>query len=117
MVSLRRLLLALLLLPASAAPAFAGCSYGDQSLPGHLAPGEQDTRSFTINGRAILTVSGATDSDGNPVELLVSFPGQCQERGAPTVSCTVDTYGVVRAHVYNPSYRRVIYDWVCSSIY
>ena len=117
MHSVRCLLLALLLVPAAATSASAGCVYGNQSLPGHLGPNQQSVRSFTINGRAIVTVSGATDIAGNPVELLVSFPGHCQERGAPTVSCTVDTYGVVEAQIYNPSYRRVVYDWVCSSIY
>jgi hypothetical protein len=116
MLSILRVSSALLLIALGVAPAFARCSFGSQSLPGNIPPGVEDYRSFTVQGGALLTVAGATDRWGNPVSLLVSFPGHCLERSAPTVSCTVHAFGQVEAIIYNPSGAYVQYTWVCTSL-
>ena len=111
-----RLLLALMMAPALAVPAFAGCARGDNSIPGSIGPGQtDDSRSYTVDGTAILTVSGASDETGSPVDLDVSFPGYCRQRSDPTISCTVSANEVVNAVISNPTRRQVTYNWVCSS--
>ena len=106
-------ILACVLYPVSAV---AGCVHGNNSISGSIGPGQTDnSRSYTVDGTAILTVSGATDSNGDPVDLRVSFPGHCQQRSGPTVSCTVSDDDVVNAVIKNPGSRQVTYDWVCSS--
>jgi hypothetical protein len=100
-----------------AAPSFAGCARGDNSLPGSIGPGQSDdSRSYTIDGTAILTVSGASTASGDAVDLRVTFPGFCRQRSGPTISCTV-TAGdeVVNAVIFNPSNYQVTYRWVCTS--
>ena len=117
MQSLLRIVMVSLLFPLGAVPAFAVCARGDNSLPGSIGPGQtDDTRSYTIDGRAILTVAGAVDVAGAPVNLRVSFPGYCQERSGPTVSCTVNGYGVVNVVIHNPTSRQATYTWVCTSL-
>jgi hypothetical protein len=117
MHSLLRVAFVALLLPLGVVPASAFCARGDNSIPGSIGPGQTDgTRSYTINGRAILTVAGAVDVSGNPVSLIVTFPGFCQSRSGPTVSCTVSTYGVVNVVITNPTGRQATYTWVCTSL-
>jgi len=111
-----RVLLASMVVSAFAVPALAGCAFGNNSIPGSIGPGQtDDSRSYTINGTAILTVSGANDETGSPVDLRVSFPGHCKQRSGPTVSCTVTAFEVVNAEITNPTRRQVTYNWVCAS--
>ena len=117
-LSIMRILLALLLVPAGAAPVFADCAFGDNSLPGSIGPGQRDrSRSYTIEGRAVLTVAGAVDAAGEPVDLVVGFPDHCRPREGPTVSCTVEDYGVVNVVIINRGWRQATYKWVCTSLY
>ena len=104
------------LAPALAVPAFAGCAKGDNSIRGSIGPRQtDDSRSYTIDGTAILTVSGATAETGEAVDLRVSFPGYCRQRSGPTVSCTVAADEVVNAIITNPTRYQVTYNWVCTT--
>ncbi len=114
---MKRIFLGLLICCGSAPTAFAECARGANSIGGSIGPGQVDaSRSYTIEGRALLTVAGATDVNGKPVDLQVSFPGYCQPRVGPTVACTVVAYGQVNARIENLSGRQAVYNWVCSGI-
>jgi len=99
------------------AAAFAECAHGNNSLGGSIGPGQVDSsRSYTIEGRALLTVAGAKDANGNPVDLQVSFPGHCQPRVGPTIACTVTAFGSVNVIIENLSGRQALYNWVCAGM-
>lgn len=70
---------------------------------------------FTVDGHAVLTISGAHFGNGGTAQLRASFPGHCRQRTGSTISCTVDVDGTrkVKMHVYNPNGRKVYYDWLC----
>jgi hypothetical protein len=114
--------LKLLVLTVLVAPLFsgtataAGCKFGKNGklvFLKVLEPNATDaSRSFTINGTALLAVADAK------VPLAVSFSGAdgCQERTAPTVACTVRGSGEVKATIKNPTGERVTYLWVCMDL-
>jgi hypothetical protein len=96
----------------------AGCKFGNKVLPGVLAANATDnSRSFTINGTALLAVAGAKDRVG-PVDLDVTFsgPAGCRERSAATVGCMVTGSREVKATIKNPKGERVTYFWVCTGL-
>lgn len=102
-------------MPLLTGSALAACAFGNKTLPGSIGPGQTDaSRNFTVNGSAILTVSGARTASGAPVQLLVSFPGYCAERVGPTIACTVNANGVVGVVISNPTGQQATYNWVCT---
>lgn len=100
-----------------AGPAQAYCAGDTTNVPDKPIKGNAWDRTgyFTVDGSAVLTVSGAHFGNGKTARLKVSFPGQCRQRTGSTISCTVDVNGTrkVRMHVYNPNSRKVYYDWLC----
>ena len=114
--------LKLVALAALVAPLFsesataAGCARGNNALIGSLGARENETRSYTINGTALLAVAGAKDQRGDAAGLDVSIPG-CIARTAPTVACTVKASDrEVEATIRNPHRERVTYYWVCAGL-
>ena len=96
--------------------AYADCTYGDLQRPGSIGPYQtDDSRSFTVNGAALLTVANAHDDLGNAADLEVTFPDQCKTRVGPTISCTVHGDGEFNAIIKNPGGQQVIYVWLCTS--
>ncbi|HKZ97266.1 MAG TPA: hypothetical protein VJ045_09820 [Hyphomicrobiaceae bacterium] len=96
----------------------AGCKFGNKVLSKVIGSNAtDDSRSFTINGTALLAVAGAKDRVG-PVDLDVTFsgPGGCREKSGPTVGCTITGSREAKATIKNPKGERVTYFWVCTSL-
>lgn len=112
------LLLGGLLLATGAGEASAGCAYGDQQLPGSIGPGQTDnSRSYTVDGKAMLSVTAATYPNGDPAQLTVTYNGHRFKRTGGTVACTVTAYGdEVFVSISNHNSNQVFYTWVCTSL-
>jgi hypothetical protein len=109
-------LAALLFSPPATA---AGCRNGNDVRSGVIGSGAtDDSRSYHINGTALLAVAGAKARSGEAVDLDVTFSGSggCRQRTAPTVGCTVKGNREVVATIKNPNDERVTYFWVCTGL-
>ncbi len=119
MKTIKRVLAVALLAIGVSSQASAFCAGDTTNVPEKpVAPFALDKSSFfTVDGSAVLIVSGAHFANGAPAKLSVTFPGQCKKRSGSTVACTVKVRGTqrVKMHVYNPHKRKAFYDWICYS--
>lgn len=115
---MKRLAILTTVLSALAAqPGHAACSFGDNSLPGSIGPGQSDgSRFFTVNGRAQLTISDVHDVAGNASTLEVGFPGYCHVRTGQTVTCDVTAKGRVSLTIANHHSGQIFYYFSCTGL-